>query len=211
MSTIDSSRAHACVERRGGACATAIFLLSALVCSNALALSKDREQELRINAQYQKTQLGDTSSGSAGFSVLRGNVRIVQGSLKANGDEATLHDRSAKSGLASSDTQGVKRIVLTGKPAHLEQLLDGGGKVLADANSIDYDTETGIAELTGNVIVVQQGRSEFRGPHMTYNTNTGAMEGGAQGQGEVQLIFQPKAKSPPAPARDDASDTGAKP
>jgi len=67
----------------------------------------------------------------------------------------------------------------------------------ARAAEIDYDDGTGIAVLTGDVVVIQEGKSEFRGPRMTYNTNTGAMEGGSSSAGsEVRMIF--KAKKPAA-------------
>ena len=53
--------------------------------------------------------------------------------------------------------------------------------------------------------VVQQGRGEFRGAHMTYNTNTGVMESGNQDAGgRVHMIIQPKKAAPaaaPEPAR----------
>ena len=95
------------------------------------------------------------------------------------------------------------RVVMTGKQAHVEQQQDGGGSMSADADRIDFDNDTGIAVLTGSVKVVQSGRGEFRGAHMTYNTNTGQMESGNQeAGGRVHMIIQPKNPAPAAqPAR----------
>lgn len=161
------------------------FLLLALALP-AHALSTDREQPLDVRAQYNKSTFGTQN-----VTLFQGNVRMVQGSLKATGDEARIWEIDT----GDADTTA-RRLVLTGKPAQLEQLMDNdGGKLTARALTIDYRSDTGLAELTGDVVVVQEGRSEFRGPHMTYNTNTGAMEGGSQAPGsEVHMTFKPKPK-----------------
>ncbi|MEO8459114.1 MAG: lipopolysaccharide transport periplasmic protein LptA [Dokdonella sp.] len=174
-----------------------VIMVAGIACaSTSYALSTDRDKDLNVTARYQKSQLGNKVGSEANTTVLTGDVNIDQGSLKAHGDEAHLYDVPSKTGK----DDGSKRIVLTGKPAHMQQQLDNdGGLMTADANKIDYNTGTNIAELTGNVVVIQQGNSEFRGEHMTYNSNTGAMEGGSQSPGsQVRLKFLPKNKSTPA-------------
>ena len=92
--------------------------------------------------------------------------------------------------------------MLTGTPAHLEQMQDNnGGLMTARAAQIDYSDGTHIAILTGDVVVVQPGKSEFRGQRMTYNTESGAMEGGSQAPGsEIHMTFKPKPKTTDKPA-----------
>ncbi|HMM67187.1 MAG TPA: lipopolysaccharide transport periplasmic protein LptA [Dokdonella sp.] len=160
----------------------------------AFALSSDRDQPLDVRAQYNKSTFGGNN-----VTEFQGNVRMVQGSLKAFGDAAKIWEIDT----ANADSTA-RRLVLTGNPARLEQMMDNdGGKMTASAGTIDYRSDTGLAELTGNVIVVQEGRSEFRGPHMTYNTNTGAMEGGSQAPGsEVHMTFKPKPRSTTKPETD---------
>jgi lipopolysaccharide export system protein LptA len=197
MSTTPSSPSGASAERSFRALLFA-FPVAFVLAGPAHALSTDREQVLDVKASYQKSTLGGNQAGAApDVTVLEGNVRMVQGSLKANGDEAKIYDVSKP----NSDTTA-RRLVLTGAPARLEQLMDNdGGKMTAHAATIDYNTDTGIAELTGDVLVIQEGRSEFRGPHMTYNTNTGAMEGGSRSSNsEITMTFQPKAKKAATPA-----------
>jgi len=185
------------VAERADSCRRASVLAAVLALSassGASALSTDRDQDLNVWAKTQKT--APATAGGPMFTVLSGNVRMEQGSLKANGDQARVYDLSQP----GSDTT-VRRLVLTGVPAHLEQRLDDGGRMSAQAATIDYNDGTGIAELTGNVVVIQQGQSEFRGPRMIYNTNTGAMEGGAEGGSEqIQLIFKPRPKPPAKPS-----------
>ena len=195
------------------ALATLVLVLGA---STAHALSTDREQAMDINANHQKTQLG-TKSNAPDVTHLNGNVQMAQGSLKARADAATVyqHAGNAKDAQGNDVSGGVQRIVLVGKRAHLQQLQDNdAGLMTADADKIDYNADTGIAELSGNVSVVQQGRGEFHGAHMTYNTNTGEMESGDNSSASrVHMVIQPKAKPAPAkpPAPTDAKAAPAPP
>lgn len=158
----------------------------------AHALSSDSEKNLEVRASYNKMVTTTPS-----FALFKGNVRIEQGSLNARGDEARVYegDDSGSSG---------RRIILTGSPARLEQMQDNnGGLMSARAAEIDYNDGSHIAILSGDVVVVQEGKSEFRGQRMTYNTETGAMEGGSQAPGsEVHMTFKPKPKTPAKPATD---------
>lgn len=193
MSTIRSSQRPGNTPFMPGA-GVLVLVLSLAFNGQAYALSTDRDQPLDVRAQT-----NTSTFGTGNVSVFTGNVRMVQGSLKAGGDEARISEIEG----GGTDGNG-RRLVLTGSPATLEQLMDGGGKVSARAMTIDYRSDTGIAELTGDVVVVQEGRSEFRGPRMTYNTNTGAMEGGSQSAGsEVHMTFKPK----PRTARKKPADT----
>lgn len=199
-----ASKAHAC----------AIVLAAFVAAPLAHALGTDRDKPMDITADYQKTQL-NTGNNQPGVTHLRGNVRMAQGSLKASAAEATMyqHAGNAKDAQGNDISGGVQRVVLVGKPAHLEEQQDNnGGLVNADADRIDYNADTGIAELSGNVTVVQQGRGEFHGAHMTYNTNTGEMESGDNTPASrVHMIIQPKAKPAaagkpsPAPGKADGS------
>jgi lipopolysaccharide export system protein LptA len=195
-----STRATAHNEwRLRGALLLTAFLAAPLVH----ALGNDRDKPMDVTADYSKINQGKDKK--PGTTYLRGNVRVVQGSMKANAAEATIHQK------ANGDVQ---RIVMTGKQAHVEQRQDGGGLMTADADQIDFDNDTSVAVLTGNVTVVQAGRGEFHGEKMTYNTNTGEMESGDVGGGSrTHIIMQPTRAKPAGEgkAKDDAQPAGAKP
>lgn len=174
-----------------------LFASLLLACAlPAHALSTDRNQPMDVSANYSRINQG--GGGKPGTTFLRGDVRVVQGTMKANAAEATIEQ----------DANGaIRRVILSGDQARLEQQQDGGGLMTAQANRIEFDNATSIAELSGSVKVVQQGRGEFRGAHMTYNTNTGQMESGNQeAGGRVHMIIQPKN---PAPAAQPAPVDGA--
>jgi len=136
--------------------------------------------------------------------TLTGDVVATQGTMKMTGAVAKLY--------LDADTQ-VSRAVVTsapGKLAHIEQLDDCNNLMQGDALQLDYDNINGIAVLTGNAVVRQQGRGEFHGDKLTYNTQTALITGEAGGDGLVHGVILPKAKpGTPAPAGQPAPQTAA--
>ncbi|HJT97658.1 MAG TPA: lipopolysaccharide transport periplasmic protein LptA [Rhodanobacteraceae bacterium] len=194
-----------------------VLAAAALMPIAASALSTDRQQKMYINADYSKiVQNSDNSKpNQPSVAYLNGNVTMDQGSLKARGDDATIyqHPSGAKNAQGEDVSSQLQRVILIGKKkqAHIEQKQDAGGLMTGDADKIDYDADTSIAVLTGNVVVVQPGRGEFRGAYMTYNTNTGEMESGDKNSSasRVQMVIEPKAK-PATPAKTDAKPSDEK-
>lgn len=166
--------------------ALAIAVLGLLAAQPALARKSDRQQEMQVAAKnfdgFQKPN---------SVSTLTGNVVITQGTLKATGAQAKVY--------FDADTQ-ISRVVITGSPAHLEQLDDSGNLMLGDAATLDYDNLKGIAVLSGNASVTQKGRGEARGDRLTYNTETSQMTGESAGDGLVHMTFKPKPQPAAAPA-----------
>ena len=183
----------------------------------ALALSTDKQQNMLINSDYAKI-VQNKDSNAPGVTYLNGNVTLDQGSTKARGDEATVyqHPGDAKDAEGKDISGDIQRVILIGKKkqAHMEQQQDGGGLMTANADKIDYNADTTVAVLTGNVVVVQPGRGTFKGATMTYNTNTGEMESGDKtnaGQ-RVQMVIEPKNKgTTPASDKPAAKPAAASP
>lgn len=170
--------------------ALALTLLGLLALQPALAKRGDRDKPADIVAKS-----FDGAQQAHGYITYKGQVKITQGTLKATGDLAKAY--------LDADNN-VTRVVLTGSPAHIQQLDDANNLMQGEAASIDYDNVKGIAVLTGNAVVKQQGRGEARGDKLTYDTATSQMTGESAGDGLVHMIFQPKPKpgptKPAAPA-----------
>lgn len=218
MSTRRLNRKASARSERARHTAVAAALLFAMVPLAAHALSSDRQQNMLINADYSKI-VQNRDNNAAGVTYLTGNVTMDQGTMKARGDEATLyqHPGDAKDAQGNDISGQIQRVILIGKnkQAHLEEKQDTGGLFTADSDKIDYNADTSVAVLTGNVVVVQPGRGQFRGANMIYNTNTGEMESGdkTSAGSRVQMVIEPKAK-PAAPATgkpDDSKPTEQKP
>ncbi len=187
----------------------ALVLLAAVLAHPAPARDGDRDQPMDIRADYSK--MTQTTDKAAGVTVLTGNVRMTRGTMKASAAQATLyqHPAHAKDAKGNDLSNQVQRVVLTGKPAHLEQIGNDGDLVSSDADRIDYDVDTSIATLDGNVSVVRKGHSEFHGEHMVYNTESGEMESGnLNGSAPVHIVIQPRPKPAAKPAGTAAKPAG---
>lgn len=146
-----------------------------LASSLATARSTDRDQPLEVDAQGLEGLIdpdGDT--------VLT-EVTITQGSLRIQARRATL---------TRSDGE-VTRVVLEGNPASLQQENDAGQQMQAKAHRIEYDTTSEMVLLIGSVRI-NQGRDEFRGEQVRYDTRRGHIAGEGGAGGRVQLTIHPK-------------------
>jgi len=156
-----------------------LFLLLSLP-SLAQALPDDAQQPIQITADNARF---DEKSGEA---LYRGNVQIVQGTLRVNGDTLTL----------KVDAQGNLQTARTlGKQAHYEQKTDPAkGLVKADANEIIFDNNTGVITLLGNA-VLRQDSANFSGPRIVYSTLRKQIEATGDSTQRVQLTFPPSARN----------------
>lgn len=182
--------------------ALSLVLLAAglLTAQPAQAAKSDRDKPAQIAAKY-----FDGSRQDQGYIIYKTRVSIIQGTLKATGDYAKAY---------LDKDNNVTRVVLTGAPAHIQQLDDNGNLMEGNAATIDYDNVKGIAVLTGDAMVKQHGRGEAHGDKLTYNTGTSQMTGESNGDGLVHMIFQPRPKpagTPPAAASDASTGAPATP
>jgi lipopolysaccharide export system protein LptA len=175
----------------------ALLGLGLLILQPALAKQDDRNQPMNFSSKSM-----DGFNAPNTVTTLTGNVVATQGTMKLTGAVAKLY--------LDADTQ-VARAVVTGNLAHIEQLDDAGNLMQGDALQLDYDNINGIAVLTGNAVVRQQGRGEFHGDKLVYNTQTSLITGEAAGDGLVHGVILPKAKpgtpaaTPPKPATPPAT------
>ncbi len=178
MSTEPSRRTRARIEP--------MILFAALcVCGLAQARQSDKNQPININAS---SFAGSQDSGKITFT---GAVTMDQGTFHADGAQATGY-------TDPNDTSQWQRVVLTGGPAHFQQTQDNGTLVHGQAATIDYKVSENTVILTGNAAVVQQGRGEFHGDRLVYNTDTGEIQGTPAAGGRVHITLQPRTR--PAPA-----------
>lgn len=188
---------HASASRK---LATGLLSAALLTLLPTLALAKKSDRDLPMNYVAKTTNAYNAPNT---VTTLTGNVKITQGSLLVTGDVAKMY--------LDGDTQ-IARIVVTGNLAHIQQLDENDQLVQGDAVTLDYDNVNGIAVLTTNASMKQQGRGEFHGNRLTYNTNTQLITGEASGDGLVHGVILPKPKpaaaaTPPKTAAPAAAAT----
>lgn len=184
----------------------AIWLaVAALALLPALAQAKKSDRDQPMNVEHADSFDGSYAPNST--VKLRGHVIITQGTMKITGDLATVHFDA---------DQNVDHVQITGAPAHIQELDDAGNLMNGNAGALDYDNIHGIAVLTGNAVVTQQGRGEAHGDKLTYDTQTSQMTGSSGSDGFVHMTFLPKpgkhAPATPAttPAPAASAPTGGK-
>ena len=163
-----------------------LLIAAMLACGLAQAKQTDKNQKINVEAGYASASQGN------GKLILTGGVTVDQGTFHADGAQATGY-------TDPNDTSEWQRVVLTGAPAHFHQTQDNGALVQGQATTIDYKISENAVILTGDATVVQQGRGTFHGEKLTYNTDTGEIEGTAAPGGRVHITLQPRSK--PAPAK----------
>lgn len=155
-------------------CLSATLLI--FMSSTAAALQSDRQQPLEINADSTDGTLGD------GRAELRGNVLIRQGSLLITADVAQVEKVEGR----------VREIILTGSPVHLEQEIEQQGRVVANANRVEYKVATGLVTLTGAADVVHP-QYRVSGDVLKYDLNIQHFQGsGEADNGRIRIELDPE-------------------
>jgi len=158
------------------------FALLLLLSAAVQARESDRSQPMDVEADDIDITMQDTSE-----SRLIGNVRITQGTLDIRAGVANITRRD----------EDIRRVVLTGQPATMQQENDAGAVMKASAHRIDYDVTGETVVLTGNV-VVDQGADTLRGQRITYDLKNGRLNASGEGTGDagrIRMTIQPRPKT----------------
>lgn len=170
-------------QKNGGRYWTFACLALAWAIFSPMVIAKKDDRAQQLGYVAKTAELIDAPNS---VSTLTGHVRITQGTLLITGDLAKLY---------LDGDQHISRVVVTGKPAHIQQLDESNTLMQGEAATLDYDNIKGIAVLTTKAMAKQQGRGEFHGDKLTYNTETGAIVGESVGDNLVTGVLLPKQKS----------------
>jgi lipopolysaccharide export system protein LptA len=146
-----------------------------LATGPAEARRSDREQPIAIDAEHMEGVLTDN-----GEAILRGNVRIDQGTLAIRAATATVTMREGE----------IVQVVLDGAPATMVQEGEDGAPTRASARRIEYDVSGEQVALVGGA-AVEQPRGTLTGERLTYDLASERVAGGGEG-GRVHMVIQPK-------------------
>lgn len=161
---------------------TPLFFVLLAVWGTAVAKKADRSAPIGVDA---KSTNAYNSSNS--ITTLTGNVRITQGSLLVTGDVARLY---------LDANQQISRVVVTGHPAHIQELDEQNRLVQGDAETLDYDNVHQLAVLTRNAIVKIEGQGEVQGDTLTYDVDTTEMKAESTADGLIHGVILPKQRVP---------------
>jgi lipopolysaccharide export system protein LptA len=178
-----------------------LFTLLVLHAGAVAALPEDQQQPIHITA--------DSAVQENNVVTYRGNVLIVQGSIRIDADQVVIYHDKGK----------LQRAVATGKPAHFQEQPDAdGGVIKGSANTLVYHNADQRVELLQDAFV-DRDKSTVKGSRIEYllPSKTVRAEGAANNQsGRVEMVLQPNQAKPatapqpsPAPAPQPAPSSGA--
>ncbi len=155
-----------------------LFLAAAgllTISGNLWARSSDRSQPMNIDADWSGCNLGENMD-----CTFRGDIQITQGTLRITAAQGQLNQSGGRPSRAQL-SGGVR----------MSQQMDDGSQVTTQSNSVDYNFNTEIIVLTGNVRITQP-RGNLRGERVVYNMRTGEVQSGGEGGGRVRMTIQPR-------------------
>jgi lipopolysaccharide export system protein LptA len=174
-----------------------MMLATLLWAPAGFTLSTDREQAIEIEAD--SAEVDDEK----GVAIYKGDVVIVQGTLKITGDKVTI---------SYGDDGDFKKMVTLGNPAHFNQLPDGkknspANYQRAQASRMEYIKATDIIVLLGNAVYGQGGdkvaadridydsrKGRMKARTMTASKKTGKSGSTSKKRSRVRITLQPKKK-----------------
>lgn len=151
---------------------TVVLLLLTLSAPMCMALATDHEQEINIEADSAEFREPE------GVTVWEGNVSMTQGSITVQADRITVHTQN---GMTT-------RLVVEGNPAHYMQTInEGGDRVIATSNHMEYLTVEGILTLTEDARLTQQGTT-LSGNQIVYDVQQHVLRASSQGDSNQERV-----------------------
>ncbi|MBI2992883.1 MAG: lipopolysaccharide transport periplasmic protein LptA [Gammaproteobacteria bacterium] len=121
----------------------------------ALALSTDSDQPIEVEAD--SAELDDIKN----VSIYRGNVIVVQGSIRMTGEIMTVYH---------TESDELQDLILEGSPATYRQMPDKGTVYdTAEALRMEYHETKSLVVLIDKALVTQEGL-RFSGDRIEYDT-----------------------------------------
>lgn len=171
---------------------TAVAILCMVCGAMVLALTTDSEQPIQVEADFVELDEG------TGITVYRGNVVVIQGSIRMTGDQLTVN---------FTDDQELKDAYLEGRPAYFKQRPDNKDyDTEGEALQIEYHARESLLYLI-EAAKLTQGEKLFSGHRITYDTERSILTARkartaerASGQpskpkGRVKIIIPPRKKN----------------
>jgi lipopolysaccharide export system protein LptA len=148
-------------HRRAGACALVLGLALGLAAPASLALRTDRDKPIEIEAD--RAEADDARH----VTIYRGNVVIVQGTLRIEGDTVWIH---------YDENDELTKLVSEGRQAHFRQLPDDGDEYrMAYADRLEYYRANDLIVMLGGARY-GQGADQINAQRIVYDSRLARMK-----------------------------------
>jgi lipopolysaccharide export system protein LptA len=157
---------------------TLIILLASLPFA-AQALEEDVNKPIEVEADSVEIDEG------SGKSIYKGNVILIQGSIRLAADRITIIQHDTKS----------DQIIAVGRPAVLTQKPANGKKpVKGHSKRMEYSVDSDILYLIGNATLIQD-QDTFKSDRIAYDRKKSLIKGGTSAQGKQRVRVTIKSNS----------------
>jgi lipopolysaccharide export system protein LptA len=189
------------ILRLTGAWAILGGLMLTFAAAHAEKADKDKPTQIDANRM--------TSDDARRISIFEGNVVLTKGTILVRADRITVRQ----------DAEGFQISIATGAPARFRQKRDGKNEwIEGEALNIEIDDKKENVELRDQARVVRD-KDEVRGDVISVDTRseffsvTGGKSAisGANPEGRVRAVIQPKARDAPGPPVSSSSQNSASP
>ncbi len=164
-------------------------LLAAVLLSCAplasLALESDVDKPIEVEADSVQIDEGNEKGNSK--SIYKGNVVLVQGSIRLTADKVTVIQYTNKS----------DQIQAVGNPVRITQKSQNGKKPIKGHSSrMEYYVDSDMLYLIGNAVLTQD-KDTFKSDRIAYDRKQSLIKGGtsAKGKHRVRVTIKSKKKS----------------
>ncbi len=151
-----------------------VMLMGLSLTLNVFALESDRQQKITLSGDgcISKLNLGQTECPKG--------MLIRQGSLKIESDY----------GLITHEGKLIATVKMTGSPVTMEQQMDDGSRMVIRANQIDFDYQSEIAFLKGDVRI-ENNIGVSTGEAMEFNLKTQEVKAVGENNQQFRLEIDP--------------------
>lgn len=146
-------------------------LLLAYTPLAALALESDVDKPIEVEADSVEIDEGNNKS------VYKGNVVLVQGSIRLTADRVTVIQNDDKSDQIQAVGNPVR---ITQKPA------DGKKPVKGHSSRMEYYVDSDMLYLIGNAVLTQD-QDTFKSDRIAYDRKKSLIKGGTSAQGKTRV------------------------
>jgi len=157
-----------------------LIAIAVLGCTPTAAISLESDVDKPIEVEADSVEIDEGSNKS----IYKGNVVLIQGSIRLAADKVTVIQHENKS----------DQIQAVGRPVRITQKSQNGKKPIKGHSSrMEYYVDSDMLYLIGNA-VLNQGKDTFKSDRIAYDRKKSTIKGGTSAKGKQRVRVTIKSK-----------------
>ncbi len=154
-----------------------LLILLLLTCLPPAALALEGDVDKPIEVEADSVEIDEENTKGNSKSIYKGNVVLIQGSIRLTADKVTVLQYANKS----------DKIIAVGNPVNIIQKPGAGKKPIKGRSArIEYDVDSDMLYLIGNATLTQD-KDTFKSDRIAYDRNKSLIKGGTSAQGKHRV------------------------